>query len=209
MDENKNPFNAEDETIKTETDVTGESLNDYIESETTANADENANEETVEEVKEEQNEPTEQSTEDKLEELNNKYLRLAADFDNFRKRTAQEKQDLLKYGASEVLRKILSVLDTFDRAKDSLKDIDNCQTVKDSYELAYKQLTDTLKKVGMEEIEALGKEFNPSEHEAVTQIPTDEYEADHVAAVVQKGYKLADKVLRPALVGVAKKKENE
>jgi len=209
MDENKNPFNAEDETIKTETDVTGESLNDYIESETTANADENANEETVEEVKEEQNEPTEQSAEDKLEELNNKYLRLAADFDNFRKRTAQEKQDLLKYGASEVLRKILSVLDTFDRAKDSLKDIDNCQTVKDSYELAYKQLTDTLKKVGMEEIEALGKEFNPSEHEAVTQIPTDEYEADHVAAVVQKGYKLADKVLRPALVGVAKKKENE
>lgn len=205
MDENKNPFNAEDETIKTETDVTGESLNDYIESETAANADENANEET----KEEQNEPTEQSAEDKLEELNNKYLRLAADFDNFRKRTAQEKQDLLKYGASEVLRKILSVLDTFDRAKDSLKDIDNCQTVKDSYELAYKQLTDTLKKVGMEEIEALGKEFNPSEHEAVTQIPTDEYEADHVAAVVQKGYKLADKVLRPALVGVAKKKENE
>ena len=205
MDENKNPFNAEDETIKTETDVTGESLNDYIESETAANADENANEET----KEEQTEPVEQSAEDKLEELNNKYLRLAADFDNFRKRTAQEKQDLLKYGASEVLRKILSVLDTFDRAKDSLKDIDNCQTVKDSYELAYKQLTDTLKKVGMEEIEALGKEFNPSEHEAVTQIPTDEYETDHVAAVVQKGYKLADKVLRPALVGVAKKKENE
>jgi len=209
MDENKNPFNAEDETIKTETDVTGESLNDYIESETTANADENANEETVEEVKEEQNEPTEQSTEDKLEELNNKYLRLAADFDNFRKRTAQEKQDLLKYGASEVLRKILSVLDTFDRAKDSLKDIDNCQTVKDSYELAYKQLTDTLKKVGMEEIEALGKEFNPSEHEAVTQVQTDEFEADHVAVIVQKGYKLEDKVLRPALVGVAKKKENE
>ena len=105
--------------------------------------------------------------------------------------------------------KILTVLDTFDRAHDSLKDIDNCQTVKDSYELAYKQLLDTLKKVGMEEIEALGKEFNPSEHEAVTQIPTDEYEPDYVANVVQKGYKLADKVLRPALVGVAKKKENE
>ena len=197
MDDDKNPFNADD-SIKTNSETSAEALEDYIKDETKEPID------TDEETK-----ADEENIDDKYDELNKKYLRLAADFDNFRKRTAQEKQDLLKYGASEVLSKILTVLDTFDRARDSLKDIDNCQTVKDSYELAFKQLLDTLKKVGMEEIDALGKEFNPTEHEAVTQVPTDEYELDHVACVVQKGYKLADKVLRPALVGVAKKKENE
>ncbi len=196
MDDNKNPFDAEDDTIKTQADTTTEDIENFV-NEENKELDEN-NEENIQ-----------PSAEEKYEELNNKYLRLAADFDNFRKRTTTEKQDLLKYGASEVLSKILTVLDTFDRAKDSLKDIDNCETVKNSYELAFKQLVDTLKKVGMEEIDALGKEFNPSEHEAVTQIQTDDYEVDHVAAVVQKGYKLLDKVLRPALVGVAKKKENE
>ena len=197
MDDDKNPFNTEEDTIQTQSEATAESLNSFT--------DDNEIEETQENT---QTEP-EASADEKFEELNNKYLRLAADFDNFRKRTAAEKQDLLKYGASEVLKKILTVLDTFDRAKASLKDIDNCQTVKDSYELAFKQLIDTLKKVGMEEIDALGKEFDPIEHEAVSQIPTDEFEVDHVASIVQKGYKLADRVLRPALVGVAKKKENE
>jgi len=195
MDDNKNPFNADDDKIQTESKIKVEDLEESIDNKT------DSEEEATEQPKE--------NNDDKYEELNNKYLRLWADYDNYRKRTEKEKQELLKYGASEVLRKILTVLDTFDRAKDSLKDIDNCQTVKDSYELAYKQLTDTLKKVGMEEIEALGKEFNPSEHEAVTQVQTDEFDIDHVAVVVQKGYKLADKVLRPALVGVAKKKENE
>lgn len=194
MEENKNPFHDEDKE--------NENIVDEIEN----------NEETKEEAQEEtvvqQEEPAE-DFEKKYEDLNNKYLRLAADFDNFRKRMASERQDLLKYAAADVLAKIISVLDTFDRAKESLKDIDNCSTVKESYELAYKQLLDTLKKVGMEEIEALGKEFNPNEHEAITQVPTDEFEEDHVAVVAQKGYKLLDKVLRPALVGVAKKKENE
>ena len=199
MDDGKNPFNKEEDAIQTESKVKVEDLKECLEDKAENMAE--AEETTTEQPKDSNN--------DKYEDLNNKYLRLAADFDNFRKRTAVEKQDLLKYGASEVLKKILTVLDTFDRAKDSLKDIDNCQTVKDSYELAYKQLIDTLKKLGMEEIEALGQEFNPSEHEAVTQVQTDEYDIDHVAVVVQKVYKLADKVLRPALVGVAKKKENE
>lgn len=194
MEENKNPFHDEDKE--------NENIVDEIEN----------NEETKEEAQEEtvvqQEEPAE-DFEKKYEDLNNKYLRLAADFDNFRKRMASERQDLLKYAAADVLAKLTSVLDTFDRAKESLKDIDNCSTVKESYEVAYKQLLDTLKKVGMEEIEALGKEFDPNEHEAITQVPTDEFEEDHVAVVAQKGYKLLDKVLRPALVGVAKKKENE
>ena len=194
-DNKKNPFHDEEENIEN-VDVTQEQ-DENIEEGSSAAVDENQQETQLEDF------------EQKYEDLNNKYLRLAADFDNFRKRMANERQELLKYAAADILTKIISVLDTFDRAKDSLKEIDNCTTVKESYEVAYKQLLDTLKKAGMEEIEALGKEFNPNEHEAITQVPTDEYEEDHVAVVAQKGYKLADKVLRPALVGVAKKKENE
>jgi len=144
---------------------------------------------------------------EKYEDLNNKYLRLAADFDNFRKRTIQEKEELSKYASCEVLKKLTTVLDTFDRAQEHLKEIDNCQTVKESYDVAIKQLIETLKKCGMEEIEALGKEFNPNEHEAITQVPTSEFEPDTVAFVAQKGYKMGDRVIRPALVGVAKKED--
>ena len=194
-DNKKNPFHDEEENIENV--------------EETQEKDETPEEDSSDVAEEKQQETQLEDFEQKYEDLNNKYLRLAADFDNFRKRMANERQELLKYAAADVLTKIISVLDTFDRAKDSLKEIDNCTTVKESYEVAYKQLLDTLKKVGMEEIEALGKEFNPNEHEAITQVPTDEYEEDHVAVVAQKGYKLADKVLRPALVGVAKKKENE
>lgn len=192
MEESKNPFVENEEKLKEEKKE--ENIEDKEQS---------SEEKTEEQV--EENEDFEK----KYEDLNNKYIRLAADFDNFRKRVASERQELLRYGAADVLEKLTSVLDTFDRAKDSLKDIDNCEKVKESYEVAYKQLLDTLKKVGLEEIEALGKEFNPNEHEAITQVPTDEYDEDHVAVVAQKGYKLLDKVLRPALVGVAKKKENE
>ena len=151
----------------------------------------------------------------KYEDLNNKYLRLAADFDNFRKRTIQEKEDLSKYASAEVLKQMASVLDTFDRASEHLKDIDNCQTVKEGYEVAFKQLVETLKKCGMEEIVAMGEKFDPNLHEAITQVPSAELEPDTVAFVAQKGYKMGDRILRPALVGVAKeveetnKEENE
>ena len=191
MEDNKNPFKEEEQLQEQELEQVAE-------------------EAVEEQVQEQQEEVKEQDDfEAKYEDLNNKYLRLAADFDNFRKRTLQEKEDLSKYAAAEVLKKITAVLDTFDRAQEHLKEIDNCQTVKEGYEVAYKQLLDTLKKCGMEEIEALGKEFNPNEHEAITQVPTDEFEPDTVAFVAQKGYKLADRILRPALVGVAKKKEDE
>ena len=185
MDENKNPFKEEEENIEQE--------------------------ENIEETKEEEAAQEEASSDfdEKYEELNNKYIRLAADFDNFRKRAAHEREELVQYAQAEVLKKLTTVLDTFDRAAEHLKEIDNCQTVKDSYDVAYKQLLDTLKKIGLEEIEALGKEFNPNEHEAITQVPTDEFDEDKIALVAQKGYKLGDRIIRPALVGVAVKKENE
>ncbi len=142
-----------------------------------------------------------------LDDLNNKYLRLAADFDNFRKRQAQERESLLKYGAADTMTKLLTVLDTFERAKESLKDIDDAKSVKESYEVAFKQLTDTLKKAGLEIIETQGMEFDPNLHEAIAQTPTNEYPDNTIISQMQTGYKLGDRVLRPALVNVALNEE--
>lgn len=138
-----------------------------------------------------------------LEKINNQYLRLAADFDNYRKRQAQERELLLKYGAEESLKKMIEVLDNVDRAKKSVENVEDINTLKDSYDVVFKQIIDVLSKMGLESIEAQGQEFDPNFHEAVMQTPTSEQPENTIVAVMQKGYKLGDKVLRPALVNVA------
>jgi molecular chaperone GrpE len=138
-----------------------------------------------------------------FDNLNNQYLRLAADFDNFRKRQAQERESLLKYGAEESLKKLIEVLDNFDRAKQAIENVDDVKLVKDSFGLLYNQLFDNLSKLGLEVIDTKGQEFDPNFHEAVMQTPTNEYPENSVIMELQKGYKLGGKVLRPSLVNVA------
>jgi len=144
---------------------------------------------------------------DKLKEdydkLNNQYLRLAADFENFRKRHEAERESLLKYGTENALKKMLEVLDNFERGKKALENVEDCQKVKDSFDLVHKQTIEALTKMGMEEIEAVGQEFDPNFHEAVMRTPSNEYPENTVIAELQKGYKMGDKVLRPTLVNVA------
>ena len=140
---------------------------------------------------------------DEIDKINNQYIRLAADFDNYRKRQMQEREALLKYGAEEALKKLLEALDNIDRAKASVENIDDVNTVKDSYNLVFKQIFDVLSKMGLEVIETKGKEFDPNLHEAVMQTPTSEYPENSIIAELQKGYKLGDKILRPSLVNVA------
>jgi len=148
MENINNPF--EEENVKE-----NENIENATEEEKVAQEDiQEEKTETQEEKQEEVAQEAKDEYKEKYEDLNNKYIRLAADFDNFRKRTIQEKEELSKYATVEVLKKIAAVLDTFDRAKEQLKEIDNCQTVKDGYEVAYKQIIDTLTKIGMEEIEA-------------------------------------------------------
>lgn len=142
-----------------------------------------------------------------LADLNNKYIRMAADFDNYRKRQAQERESLLKYGAADTLTKILVVLDSFERAKKSLDELDDIQGVREGYEVVFKQLIDVLKKVGLEEIEAVGREFDPNLHEAIARVPSEEHPDNTVVAQMQTGYKLGDRVLRPALVSVSHNEE--
>lgn len=143
------------------------------------------------------------SLKDEIEKINNQYIRLAADFDNYRKRQAQEREALLKYGAEETLKKMIEALDNIDRAKTSVENVDDVNTVKESYNLVFKQIYDVLSKMGLEVIDTEGKEFDPNFHEAVMQTPTSEYPENTIIAEMQKGYKLGDKVLRPSLVNVA------
>ena len=140
---------------------------------------------------------------EKYDTLNNQYIRLAADFENFRKRNEQEREALLKYGAENTLKKFLEVIDNFERGLKAIETVDDCEKVKECYNLAYKNFTDALTKAGLETIKAQGEEFDPNLHEAVMQTPTTEHPENTIIAELQKGYKLGDKVLRPTLVNVA------
>ena len=178
------------------------------------NKDSNKGEETntmTEEIKEQDNEIVEETSSetDKLkadyETLNNQYLRLAADFDNYRKRQEQEREALLKYGKQECMKKIIEVVDNFDRAVQAVEKIEEVDKMKETFHVLNRQLIDSLTKLGLEHIECVGQKFDPNLHEAVMQTPTDEYEEDTIINELQKGYKLGDKVLRPSMVSVAVK----
>ena len=159
----------------------------------------------TDEVKEDIN--PEKADNDSLKEdydkLNSQYIRLAADFDNYRKRQVQEREQLLKYGLEEALKKMILVMDNFDRAQKSLTGCEDYAKYKEAFELLQKQVLDELTKLGMEQIEAEGKEFDPNLHEAVMQTPSNEHPEHTIIQELQKGYKLGDKVLRPAMVNVA------
>ena len=162
----------------------------------------NEESEKTEEVQQ-KNEDTESHLQEEYDKLNQQYIRLAADFDNYRKRQEQERESLLKYGTENALKKMIDILDNFDRGAKALENVEDCQQVKDSFNLIHKQVFETLQKLGLEEIEAEGKEFDPNFHDAVMQTPTSEHPEHTIINVMQKGYKMGDKVIRPALVNVA------
>ena len=162
-------------------------------------AAENTETEAAEKIETEQVNPFEE----KYNQLNNQYIRLAADFDNYRKRQEQEREALLKYGAENTVKKFIEVLDNFERGIKAIETVEDCEKVKECYNLAYKNFTEVLKKVGVEPIQAEGETFDPNFHEAVMQTPTADKPEHTIIAELQKGYKLGDKVLRPSLVNVA------
>ena len=138
----------------------------------------------------------------KYAELNDKYLRLFSEFDNHRKRTAKEKLDLMATASENVIKDILSVLDDFERALQNMEKNGNEADLQ-GVTLIFNKLRDTLKKKGLEEIEAMNAEFNTDEHEALTMIPApEEDKKGKVLDVIQKGYKLNGKVIRFARVVV-------
>ena len=163
--------------------------------------------EVSEDVKSEKSDEKFNELQQKYDTLNQQYLRLAADFENYRKRQENEREDLLKFGTENALKKMLEVLDNFERGKKALEKVEDYAKVKESFDLVHKQTVETLKKLGLEEIETEGKEFDPNFHDAVMQTPTSEHPEHTVINELQKGYKMGDKVLRPALVNVATSQE--
>ena len=203
---NKNPFNNKDNKKGDETKMAEETKEQEIKEENTEEikAEEPETTETAERT--ENSEKTEQELlQEKYDTLNNQYLRLAADFDNYRKRQAQEREALITFGAQECMKKVLEVADNFDRAIDMVEKIDNLDKMKETFHVLNKQLTESLTKLGLEQIKCVGEKFDPNLHEAVMQTPTNDYPEETVITEMQKGYKLGDKVLRPAMVAVAVK----
>jgi molecular chaperone GrpE len=137
------------------------------------------------------------SLEEKLAEVQDKYIRLSAEFDNYRKRTLREKMELSKYAGEELLMKIIPLMDDFDRALKHMDIATDCTAMKNGIDLIYVKFTEFLKQNGIKEIESLNSNFNVDLHEAVAKIPVSEDELKgKVVDVVQKGYYLLDKVLR-------------
>lgn len=193
---NSNPF-SNDDVIKDE----NKEENNVETSETEAKIEEQTKD-TSDKKDESKNEEYSKLKAD-YDKLNQQYVRLAADFDNFRKRQEQERENLIKYGTEAALKKMIEVLDNFERGQKALENVEDCEKVKESFNLVHKQVHEALSKLGLEEIKAVGEEFDPNFHEAVMQTPTSEHPEHTVINELQKGYKLGDKVLRPTLVNVA------
>ncbi len=134
------------------------------------------------------------------EDLKNRYLRTLADFDNLRKRTEREKADFARYATAGVLKDLIPALDNFDRA---LEHSDADDEFHKGVELIYKQLYDVLTKHGLKPIDEVGAHFDPNVHEAVVREEDPSVPSHTVTAILQKGYFLHDRLLRPALVKVA------
>jgi len=138
-----------------------------------------------------------------LSEANDKYLRLYAEFDNYKRRTSKERVDLLQTAGKEVIGDLLTVLDDFERAKKAMESAQELPAIKEGIELVYHKFKSILTKKGLKEMESIGKDFNPDVHEAITRIPAPSEElVGKVIDEVEKGYLLNEKVLRYAKVVV-------
>ncbi len=136
------------------------------------------------------------------DEWKDKYLRLSAEFDNYRKRTLKEKMDLIESGGEDVIKSMLSVMDDFGRALAAMQNATDVASVREGVELISQKMTDALKAKGVSEIEAIGQPLDTDLHEAVAKFPAGEDKKGLIIDVVQKGYKLKDKVIRYAKVVV-------
>lgn len=142
---------------------------------------------------------------EKAAKVQQQFVRLQADFANYKKRTAAEKLQISEVVKMDVISSILPVIDNFERALQVPQDkvADDVKSFIDGYEMIYKQLLGVLEKEGVTKIDAVGKPFDPNYHQAVMRVPSDEYDDDVVVEVLQEGYLLGDKTLRPAMVKVA------
>ncbi len=187
-----------DETIREE-DIKEEDLKEEAEEIKEETAEETVTEEAEEETAESEEAPSEEASNEEEEAFKDKYMRLMADFQNYKRRTEKEKSDVHAFANEKLVTDLLEVLDNFERALDQ----DAAEGFKEGMALIFDQLNTVLKRAGMEEIEAFDKEFDPNFHNAVMMEDTDKVESGNVSEVIQKGYTLHGKVIRPSMVKVA------
>jgi molecular chaperone GrpE len=145
--------------------------------------------------------------EKEVKEHYDRLLRVAADFENYKKRAAREKEDWVKYANEDLMKTILPFVDNLERALNHAEKGENNQSVLEGLRLTLQQLLQALYRFGLSPIESVGKPFDPTVHEAMIAVETDQHEPNHVLEEFQKGYFLKDRLLRPATVSVSKARE--
>lgn len=141
----------------------------------------------------------------KVEETKDKYIRLYADFDNYKKRAAKEKLELIKEAGKDILLNLLPVLDDFERARKNMEQADSIEAVKEGMDLIFNKLKSNLELKGLKRMEVMGEPFDAELHEAITEIPAPaDDQKGKVVDVVEEGYTLNDKIIRYAKVVVGK-----
>jgi molecular chaperone GrpE len=140
-----------------------------------------------------------------LQEQKEKYIRLYADFDNFKRRSAKERVELIQTAGREVIQSMLEVMDDCDRAEKQMQKSDDLMQIREGIQLVFTKFRNTLQSKGLKEMNSIGEEFNPDVHEAITEIPVpDENMKGKVVDEVEKGYMLNDKIIRFSKVVVGK-----
>lgn len=184
------------------------------ETEEAAEAEAEAENESAEESTEAQNAEAEKEETSPEEVESERYMRLMAEFQNFKRRAAKEKSDIHAFANERIVNDLLPVLDNFERAlggetegagAEAPEMSDEVANYAKGMELIFTQLKTALEKAGLKEIEALGADFDPNYHNAVMTDSTDEYEDGKISKVMQKGYTLNDRVIRPSMVAVNKR----
>lgn len=137
------------------------------------------------------------------DENHNRYLRAQADFDNYRRRTIKEKEDLTQYASLKLVGQLLPVLDNFQRALQTGGEGAESGSFAKGVDMIYRQLSQVLEAEGLKPMESVGQPFDPELHQAIMQVESEEYDEGIVVEVIQPGYMMKDKVIRPAMVKVS------
>lgn len=179
-------------------------INENVDLEQETTNTENTNAEQGEPIQNEEKEDVKEPTlEEQYAELNNKYVRLYSDFDNFRKRTIKEKADIISTASGSVMKDLLGILDDFERAIVNNEKVEDPENLREGFKLIYNKFFNTLKTKGLEPMDCKGEVFNADMHEAVTNIPVQsEEDKGKVVDVIERGYNLRGKALRYAKVVV-------
>jgi molecular chaperone GrpE len=151
----------------------------------------------------------EKQAQEELQIYQDKYIRLAAEFENYKRRAQRDQSDAIRYANESLLKKLLSTLDNLERAIQCGKDAGTTGSLLEGVELTHKQFLETVEKLGVRQVSSTGSLFDPNIHQAVAQVESETAEPNTVVEEFQKGYFLHDRILRPAMVTVAKEKSDQ